>query len=65
LLVKEKEHLWDGLELNTALEELGDVDVACIRGEEILKKWRMQIVEAVSEGEDIHEFAQKHSYLHQ
>jgi hypothetical protein len=37
--------------------ELGDVAVACIRGEEILRKWRLQLVEAVNEGEDIHEYA--------
>jgi hypothetical protein len=53
----EMEQLREGLELNAALEKLGDVAVACLRGEEMLKKWRMQIVEAVIEGEDIHEYA--------
>jgi hypothetical protein len=38
----EKEQLWEGLELNAALEKLGDIVVACLRGEAILKKWRMQ-----------------------
>jgi hypothetical protein len=57
LSVQEKALLRDGLMLNATLSDLGDVAVACIRGEELLKKWRMQIVEAVDEGEDIHEYA--------
>jgi hypothetical protein len=58
LLDKEKEQIQDELELNgAALKKPGDIAVDCLRGKEILKKRRMQIVEAVSEGKDIHKFA--------
>jgi hypothetical protein len=52
----EKEVLRAGLELDNE-NDFGDSALALIRGEEILKKWRLAIEEGVSKGEKYEEYA--------
>lgn len=47
----------DGIDMDPTLEALGYGAVACVRGEQILSKWRNRIEEAVSEGADYEEYA--------
>ena len=56
LTVLEKEVLRAGLELDSD-NNFGDSALALIRGEEILKKWRLAIEEGVSKGEKYEEYA--------
>ena len=56
LTVLEKEILRAGLELESE-NDFGDSALALIRGEEILKKWRLAIEEGVSKGEKYEEYA--------
>jgi hypothetical protein len=54
---KEMLELKEGLVLDPTIEAFGRGAVAVVRGEEILKKWRSRIDQAVSEGADYEEYA--------
>jgi hypothetical protein len=49
--------LKDDMEMDPTLEALGNGAVACVKGEQILAKWRSQIEEAVREGANYEEYA--------
>ena len=58
----EKEKLREGQTRTDPLDnhDLGDGAIAIVRGEEILKLWRMEIEKAVSEGEEYQSYAKIH-----
>jgi hypothetical protein len=53
---EETKFLKEGLDLDPTLDALGNRAVACVRGEQILGKWRTRLEEAICEGANYEEY---------